>query len=156
MADVFSSAKRSAIMGLVRSSGNKGTELRLIRIFRASWIIGWRRDSKLPGKPDFVFPKLKVAVFVDGCFWHGCLQHGTRPKTRAGYWLAKLTGNKVRDRKVNRLLRTKGWTVMRIWEHELAKKNLPQLMKRLAPLAKIKRLKATRPATSVKDRRACL
>jgi len=133
-------------MRRVRSSGNKDTELRLIQIFRANGITGWRRGSKLPGKPDFVFPKLpssprlqrtgKTVLFVDGCFWHGCPRHATWPKHRAAFWLAKITGNKARDRKVNRLLKAKGWKVMRIWEHELAKKNLPKLLKRLVPLTK--------------------
>ena len=126
--------QRSHLMSLIRSRGNKGTELRLISIFRAAGISGWRRGSKLPGKPDFIFPMLKTAVFVDGCFWHGCPMHGTKPKTRAAFWLAKITGNKVRDRKVNRLLRAKGWVVLRIWEHELARKNLPRLLKRLEGL----------------------
>ena len=118
-------------MSRIRSKGNRDTELRLIQIFRANGIKGWRRGSKLPGKPDFVFPKLKTAVFVDGCFWHACPKHGTQPKNRAAFWLAKLTGNKARDRRVNRALRERGWKVMRIWEHELANKNLPLLRKRL-------------------------
>ncbi len=118
-------------MSLIRSRGNRDTELRLITLMRAHGITGWRRGSKLPGKPDFVFPKLKLAVFVDGCFWHGCPKHGTSPKANAGFWLAKITGNKARDRRVNRLLRAKGWKVLRIWEHELSTKNLPRLLKRL-------------------------
>jgi DNA mismatch endonuclease, patch repair protein len=134
MSDVFSRKKRSEVMSLIRGSGNKDTELRLIQIFRTSGVTGWRRGSKLPGKPDFVFPKLKTAVFVDGCFWHGCPRHGTKPKNRAAFWLAKLTGNKARDRRVDRLLRAKGWKVMRIWEHELARKNLPRLLRRLSVL----------------------
>jgi DNA mismatch endonuclease, patch repair protein len=89
------------------------------------------RGSKLTGRPDFVFPKLKLAVFVDGCFWHGCPKHGTRPKANAGFWLAKITGNKARDRRVNRLLRAEGWRVLRIWEHELSRKNEPRLLTRL-------------------------
>ena len=108
--------------------------MRLIQTFRTARITGWRRGSKLRGKPDFVFLHLKTAVFVDGCFWHGCPKHGTKPKTRAAFWLAKITGNKARDRRVNRLLRTKGWVVLRIWEHELARKNLPRLLKRLEGL----------------------
>jgi DNA mismatch endonuclease, patch repair protein len=136
MPDVFNRAKRSEVMSRIRGTGNKDTELRLIQIFRANDITGWRRGSKLPGKPDFVFPKLKTAVFVDGCFWHGCPKHGTKPKNRAAFWLAKLTGNKARDRRVNRLLRAKGWTVIRVWEHELVRKNIPKLLKRLQPLLK--------------------
>ncbi len=71
---------------------------------------------------------------MDGCFWHGCPRHGTKPKTHAAFWLAKITGNKARDRKVNRLLRAKSWTVLRVWEHELAKKNLSKLLTRLQPI----------------------
>ena len=68
---------------------------------------------------------------MDGCFWHGCPKHATWPKTRAAFWLAKITGNKARDRKVNRLLRAKGWKVARDWEHELKRKNEPALIRRL-------------------------
>ena len=119
-------------MALVRGTGNKKTELRLIQILRSNGIRGWRRGSKLPGKPDFDFSKLKTAVFVDGCFWHGCPKHATWPKNRAAFWLAKITGNKARDRKVNRLLRAKGWMVLRIWEHELRRTNEARLLRRLA------------------------
>ncbi len=134
MTDIFTKKKRSDVMSRIRGTGNKDTELRLIQIFRAAEIQGWRRNYKLPGKPDFIFPKIKAAVFVDGCFWHGCPKHATWPKTRAAFWLAKITGNKARDRKVNRLLRAKGWAVLRIWEHELTKKNIPRLLKRLLVL----------------------
>jgi DNA mismatch endonuclease (patch repair protein) len=72
MADIWTKAKRSAVMSLIRGHGNKDTELRLIKIFRLFGIIGWRRKQKLFGKPDFVFRKQRVVVFVDGCFWHGC------------------------------------------------------------------------------------
>jgi DNA mismatch endonuclease (patch repair protein) len=119
-------------MSRIRGARNKDTELRLIQVFRANSIRGWRRGSKLPGKPDFVFPQLRLAVFVDGCFWHGCPKHMTWPKTRAAFWLAKITGNKARDRRVNRALRERGWSVVRIWEHELKKRNEPQLVRRLS------------------------
>ena len=131
MADIFTKAKRSAVMSRIRGSGNKDTELRLIQIFRGNSVTGWRRRSPLAGKPDFVFPKLKLAVFVDGCFWHGCPKHATWPKTRAAFWLAKITGNKARDRRVNYALRKRGWKVVRIWEHELSRKNEPRLLRRL-------------------------
>ena len=85
-------------------------------------------------KPDFVFQKLKVALFVDGCFWHGCPKHGTKPKTNAKFWRDKIAGNMARDKKVNRLLRAKGRAVIRIWQHELSRKNETTLLKRLAPL----------------------
>ena len=105
----------------------------MIQIVRANGITGWRGESKLPGKPDFIFPKLKTAVFVDGCFWHGCPRHGTKPKNRAAFWLAKLTGNKVRDRRVNRALRERGWKVIRVWERELRRRDEPKLIRRLTP-----------------------
>lgn len=143
MSDVFTKRKRSEVMSSIRGAGNKGTELRLIQIFRSSGIIGWRRGSKLPGKPDFVFSRAMgsglgrakpIAVFVDGCFWHGCPKHATWPKTRAAFWLAKIMGNKARDQKVNRLLRAKGWKVVRVWEHELRRRDEPRLVRRLARL----------------------
>ena len=121
-------------MSRVRGHGNKTTELRLIQVFRANGITGWRRGSKLPGKPDFVFPKLETAVFVDGCFWHGCPRHGTKPKTNASFWRKKIQRNKARDRKVNRLLRAKGWKVARVWEHELRRRNEAKLIRRLSNL----------------------
>ena len=119
MPDVFSVEKRSWVMSRIRSSGNKGTELAAIIIFRALKITGWRRNFSLPGKPDFSFPARKVAVFVDGCFWHGCPRHGRFPKTRRKYWRDKILRNIERDREVNRILRRKGWKVIRIWECEL-------------------------------------
>jgi DNA mismatch endonuclease (patch repair protein) len=153
MPDIFTQKKRSEVMSRIRGTGNKGTELRLIRIFRANGITGWRRGRSLAlravgarlealgsktrstgrVKPDFVFPELKVAVFVDGCFWHGCPNHGTKPKTRASFWLAKITGNRARDRRVNRALRGRGWTVVRVWEHELRRRDETKLIRRLCP-----------------------
>ncbi|MBC7365801.1 MAG: very short patch repair endonuclease [Undibacterium sp.] len=86
MADIFTKRKRSAVMAAVRSRGNAATELRLIAIFRAHGLTGWRRHRPVFGHPDFVFPALKLAVFVDGCFWHGCPIHGTHPKQNAAFW----------------------------------------------------------------------
>ena len=70
-------------------------------------------------RPDFVFARQRVAVFVDGCFWHGCRWHGTQPQGNAAFWAKKLAGNKARDRRVNRVLRHRGWRVLRVWEHGL-------------------------------------
>ena len=78
-----------------------------------------------------MFPELKLAVFVDGCFWHGCPAHGTKPGNNAAFWRKKIAGNRIRDRLVNRTLRRQGWTVLRIWEHELTKKNGQRLLTRL-------------------------
>ena len=138
MSDVFTKAKRSEVMSRVRSHGNKDTEVVLARLMRAEGITGWRRQlavkfqvsglefqaagrRRAQVRPDFVFPKARVAVFVDGCYWHGCPKHGTWPKQNAAFWRAKIEGNRARDRKVTRKLRAEGWTVVRIWEHALKK-----------------------------------
>jgi DNA mismatch endonuclease, patch repair protein len=120
MADVFSKKKRSQVMAAIKSKGNKDTELKLISILRANGISGWRRNQKIIGKPDFVFKREQLALFVDGCFWHGCPQHCRMPKSRRGFWLSKIERNKKRDRKVNRFLRKAGWKIVRVWEHELS------------------------------------
>jgi DNA mismatch endonuclease Vsr len=82
-------------------------------------------------RPDFVFPKPKVAVFVDGCFFHGCPKHATWPKNNAAFWRAKIEGNRARDRRQTRLLRAAGWRVIRIWEHALTPKNAVRTRARL-------------------------
>jgi DNA mismatch endonuclease (patch repair protein) len=133
MPDVFTKAKRSAVMSLIRGKGNKDTELRMMALFREHGISGWRRGQVLTGKPDFVFRPERVAVFVDGCFWHGCPKpkHAPKPKTRAEWWAAKLERNKVRDRVVTRALRKAGWKVVRVWECDLARKHWPRVARRL-------------------------
>jgi DNA mismatch endonuclease, patch repair protein len=107
-------------MSLIKSGGNKATEVKLISIFHAYKVTGWRRGQPLPGKPDFVFSRARVAVFVDGCFWHGCQWHCRLPKSRIDFWHPKIAKNKARDREVKRLLRRRGWKVIRIWEHALS------------------------------------
>jgi DNA mismatch endonuclease (patch repair protein) len=121
MPDVFTKAKRSEVMSRICGRGNKDTEVALAKLFRRHQITGWRRNQKLFGKPDFVFQKLKLAVFVDGCFWHGCPQHETKPKNNRAFWRRKFSRNKKRDMLVTRALRRANWRVLRIWEHELAK-----------------------------------
>jgi len=123
MADVFNEAKRSAVMSKVRSSGNKSTELKLIKLLKSAGIIGWRRNYPVRGRPDFVFIKHRVAVFVDGCFWHGHDCRNTRPSSSSDYWERKRERNIQNDIKVTNLFRTRGWTVLRIWECELKKSN---------------------------------
>lgn len=131
--DVFSKAKRSAVMSLIRGSGNRGTELRLISLLRTAQITGWRRKAPLFGKPDFIFPKQRVAVFVDGCFWHrhaGC-KFSYTPKSRTEFWLPKFERNVARDRLVTRTLRKAGWKVVRIWECQLTKKKQARVVARI-------------------------
>lgn len=138
MSDVFDTAKRSEVMSRIRGRGNRTTELKLAAAFRQQGVIGWRRHvllkphlaSEEPGpgerrrrlsvRPDFIFGRQKVAVFVDGCFWHGCPRHSSRPATNTEFWTKKLTGNIQRDQRATTALLAAGWTVVRIWEHELA------------------------------------
>ncbi len=121
-------------MAAIRSRGNRSTEMRLIALMRLHRIRGWRRGAMLPGRPDFVFPKSRLAVFVDGCFWHGCPQHGVRPKKNAGFWREKITRNRARDREVLRALRALDWRVIRIWEHALASKHQARTLARISRL----------------------
>jgi DNA mismatch endonuclease (patch repair protein) len=92
-----------------------------------------RADSRrlLRVKVDFVFPQWRLAVFVDGCFWHGCPKHATWPANRAAWWRRKIVGNKSRDALVTRTLRRAGWRVLRVWEHELVRRSEPRLVRRL-------------------------
>jgi len=123
MADVFTKAKRSAVMSRIRGRGNKDTELALIKLFRQHRITGWRRNQKVFGKPDFLFRQNRLALFVDGCFWHGCPKHCKMPAGNRAFWQKKFAANKTRDRRVNRELHKLGWRVIRIWEHDLTKRD---------------------------------
>lgn len=120
MPDVFSTAQRSFVMSRIRATGNERTEIRLIAILRGNRIAGWRRKQRVFGSPDFIFRKGKIAVFVDGCFWHCCPKHGRIPGANRKYWIPKLSRNKDRDRRVSEQLQTSGWKVIRIWQHDLA------------------------------------
>jgi DNA mismatch endonuclease (patch repair protein) len=119
MVDVFSPDLRSEIMAKVKGRNNRSTELRLLRTLQKYKIRGWRRRSSIFGSPDFVFPASRLAVFVDGCFWHGCPVHGSMPQSNRAFWAEKLTRNRRRDRLVKRTLTKSGWRVLRIWQHEL-------------------------------------
>jgi DNA mismatch endonuclease (patch repair protein) len=92
-----------------------------MNLMRRHHIIGWRRHQPIFGKPDFVFRRVRVAVFVDGCFWHACPKHSNIPVNNKDFWKKKLSGNQVRDRLVTKTLHASGWHVVRIWEHELRK-----------------------------------
>jgi DNA mismatch endonuclease (patch repair protein) len=104
---------------MIRQSRTAG-EQRLVTALRA---LGLRCRTQIPvpgtrRKADLGFVRRKVAVFVDGCFWHVCPVHATWPKANAAWWRVKLTANRVRDRDTDRRLRKAGWTVVRFWEHE--------------------------------------
>lgn len=131
MTDVFDKGQRSEIMRQVKSSGNHSTEGKLIEFFRLYGIKGWRRKYGVFGKPDFVFPKKKVAIFLDGCFWHGHDCRNTRPEQNKEYWQKKRAKNITRDAEVTAHLEKLGWAVIRIWECELLKKNMEVLTEKL-------------------------
>jgi DNA mismatch endonuclease, patch repair protein len=113
----FGGLSRSALMSRIRSRGNKTTEQRMVALLRFQGITGWRRHTKLPGNPDFVWSKLRVALFVDGCFWHGhqCGRNLT-PKNNAKLWEKKFAATRLRDAANGRILRERGWVVVRVWE----------------------------------------
>jgi len=116
---MFTSRKRSSIMAAIRSQGNRTTELRFISLMRKFGIRGWRRGSQLPGRPDFVFSSKRLAVFIDGDFWHGNPRKFRVPKSNVSYWSQKIHANRRRDRLINRTLRAAGWSVVRFWESSL-------------------------------------
>jgi len=119
-------------MAAIRGRNNKTTEALLVVWLRRNGITGWRRHLPLPGRPDFAFKQHKVAIFIDGCFWHGCPQHYRPPSSNPEFWFQKVESNRFRDRVANLLLRKKGWRVLRIWEHELKRKSEARVMRRIA------------------------
>ena len=128
--DIVSRKTRSRVMAAVQSSNNKSTEKKMKAILAQCGIRGWKiGSSKLPGKPDFTFPAKHLAVFVDGCFWHGCPRCYRRPSTSRAYWDHKVVNNKRRDKKISKSLRSSGWKVIRIWEHDLKKSPNKAIMK---------------------------
>ena len=141
MADVFDKEKRSDIMRQVKSRKNRSTELRLIEISKQNGITGWRRNYPVKGHPDFVFPKQKIAVFVDDCFWHGHDCRNTRPADHQEYWQKKRERNIIvneisnvvnykHDQEVTAMFEARSWRVLRIWECELKIKNRQQLIEK--------------------------
>lgn len=119
MADAVSTQVRSKIMRAIVSS-KTGPENLLIKAFASCGLKGWRTQaSTLPGTPDFIFRSQKLAIFVDGCFWHGCLSCYRRPHSHKLYWREKLRSNMARDQKNSMDLIEKGWGVLRLWEHEI-------------------------------------
>lgn len=137
MADIVSETARSAMMSGIRSKGNRATEICMVALFRRHEIIGWRRhDKRVFGTPDFVFRSQRVAVFVDGCFWHrhkNCDLAYIPKSGRRGieFWLRKFDANINRDRKVTRCLRNRGWKVLRVWQCQLHRSNWSKIARRV-------------------------
>lgn len=139
MVDVYTPEKRSRIMAAIRSSGTVPEE-RLYSVVRAALGHRWRIDRNvrnLPGQPDIVVPALRLAIFLDGCFYHCCPRHGHIPESNCGYWAPKLARNVRRDRANSRALRRIGFGVWRVWEHAVVKDRpfLKLLVRRLAARA---------------------
>lgn len=118
MTDVHTRRQRSYNMSMIKGRNTK-PELIIRELLSLNRIRGYRINYKLVGKPDIVFTKYKLAVFVDGCFWHKCPQCFRQPDTNKNFWKEKIEGNVKRDRKVNNLLSKEGWKVLRFWEHLL-------------------------------------
>jgi len=123
MADWLSREQRSRNMASIRSKGNATTERAFVALLRKARISGWRKHINLPGKPDFIFKKKSLAIFIDGCFWHGCPLCYRLPEDNRPYWRKKVLSNRLRDRRNSRRLRTKGWKVLRFWEHSFRDQN---------------------------------
>ena|SRR5688572_23940913 len=130
--DRLTKVQRSGLMSRVRQ---RGTELeRRLRSELRRRGVRYRANVKLPGTPDIAIASGKIAVFVDGCFWHGCPAHGTMPKTNEEFWRRKIYRNKERDTEVATALRGLGWKPVRVWEHEI-KKSTDRVADRLCALA---------------------
>jgi len=118
MADVHTKQQRSHNMSMIKSKNTK-PELKIKKLMKK---LGFTYQPKgIYGKPDFVTKKQKIAVFVDGCFWHKCPKCFVEPKSNRKYWAPKLEQNVKRAKEVNKALKKEGWKVMRFWEHEIMK-----------------------------------
>ena len=120
MTDVLTPAQRKHNMSRIRGK-NTGPEVKLRKLFWSRGIRGYRIHHNLLGKPDIVFTKKKIAIFIDGCFWHKCPVCFQQPETRKEFWMKKISSNVERDLKNTRQLQEGGWTVLRFWEHEIRK-----------------------------------
>lgn len=118
--DPLTPSERSERMSRVRNRANRSTETVVAARLTAAGARGWvLNDRSVEGCPDFHFSATKVAVFVDGCFWHGCPRCRRRtPRNNRAFWLKKIDDNRRRDNRVRRALRNRGYTVLRVWEHE--------------------------------------
>lgn len=112
---------RSKIMSLVGSRGNRTTERRMSSLLWSTGLRGYRKHWRATGTPDFAWPRLKVALFVDGCFWHGCPHCCRYSKSNKSFWRLKVRNNRGRDKRIAATLRREGWGVIRVWECKVGK-----------------------------------
>lgn len=117
MIDVLTPEQRRYCMSRIHGKNTKPE----VMLRKALWAQGlrYRLKNDLYGKPDIVFASQRVAIFIDGCFWHRCKKHFVLPKTNRKLWDAKINSNVERDRFVQKILIRNGWSVLRIWEHEI-------------------------------------
>ena len=115
--DVMTREQRSHCMSRIRGKDTVPE----MTLRRALWARGlrYRLHYRITGRPDIVFPRQKTAIFIDGCFWHGCPAHRTHPKNNADFWRTKIENNIARDADVTKILEAEGWTVLRFWEHQI-------------------------------------
>lgn len=115
--DILTATQRSYCMSKIKGRDTKPE----VALRKALWHLGYRYKikSNVRGRPDLVFTSRNVVVFIDGCFWHGCPNHFRVPKTRTAFWLDKINKNITRDQRNNEALRSQGWHIVRIWEHEI-------------------------------------
>jgi DNA mismatch endonuclease, patch repair protein len=120
MTDVLTPSQRKFNMSRIRGK-DTGPEIKLRKLLWSKGIRGYRIHPQLPGKPDIVFTKKKIAIFIDGCFWHKCPVCFQEPETRKEFWMKKINSNVERDLKNSKQLQEESWTVLRFWEHEIRK-----------------------------------
>lgn len=134
MTDNLTSAQRKYNMSRIKSKNTK-LELRLRKLLWRNGVRGYRIHYPLLGKPDIVFIKKKIVIFIDGCFWHKCPLDFTQPKTNIDFWMNKIEKNVLRDNKITIELEKNGWTVLRFWEHQIIKQPNEVLKKILIHLS---------------------
>jgi DNA mismatch endonuclease (patch repair protein) len=144
--DFLTKTQRSVLMSAIRGRGNRTTEMAFAAILRRHRITGWRRHPTIAGRPDFVFNRSRVAIFIDGCYWHGCRWHSHVPTSNTDFWKAKFARNRERDRRVSQVLRADGWKVLRLWEHQLKHEQ--------SVVNRVQTLLASRAGESQKPRRS--
>lgn len=130
MTDRVSPEVRSRIMSRIRST-NTTPELLVFRALRRERIYFQRHYRKALGTPDIALPRKRAAVFIDGDFWHGYRFPAWRDRLSSQFWIRKIERNRARDRRTFRMLRSNGWRLLRIWEHELAKDNYERTIDRI-------------------------
>jgi DNA mismatch endonuclease, patch repair protein len=147
--DHVSKKVRSKIMAAIHSRGNTTTELPLAKKMLEAGLTGYRKHWPVAGKPDFAWPQHKVAIFVDGCFWHGC-SCKYLPRTNTAFWRKKIEMNRRRDLRISRLLRRGGWAVLRVKECTVKKTST---LKRIAKVLILRGVSVREGISTTKQQR---